>query len=1364
MARAATSCRRRNPTREIPVVCAWCQKHLDGPKPIGKKKISHGICDACLEIQLAEIENAGAIPARKPHQDNPHCWWMREPHPPATRENPVATGSTSSMPPRPWGKVYKEVNKAIDQAFAKSTMDSAIKHLKGKAWRLFVKHVLPERVESAKRKGEKRKWQRKASTPSQLAQLKEKDWQRFTHERLRPAPEIEHPVDHLVELVVALEMAMDGTGPVPWPWAFKITLEAHQWTETVGRRYKTKTGAINGTMKKAHSLRHGTKTKRPNIPAAAMLEALATDGQLNRVDFEGGPIPKKDALPQFKKRVAPVMSQAAADERMIGVALFAMREDPRVKRLGEAFAKGIPAAYGGTRSWGTGTPSYKGRGFTFIDLRGYDKDKLFGRGTPHGSIGKLPDRIQFALVMKAPGGSYAWWFLGSQLEILHRALGVGDQFPTERKKKFGAKLENKAWNVIVRPDVFPVVIGFTNFAEAGRRYQQLDGEGEWIVYPFDAEKDVEVIWNGYTSKRPKPRAGEAHISVVRVTPQIIEPFYVVMKHKPGKKASKSGPADPGFIPGMPSGGTLYVSYPRPQPPAIWKTAFENLLQEKELRGMAPGRVARARKAILTQKRVDEITKASPKPAEGAMCPKWPETYDEAKKMFGDQDWSDAPEMWPDLSPKPLPSSSAWATAGAEWADPHPDGPHEMLIAKYRGNPIQYAPGTPRGQIEIINMKMISMHPNTFGFADALRSMDTESLAYAVERVNNGAFPPWWAESLVKINAEMQRRIRKMTPQQKAHLRNIFVDPWAYKRNPSRDDHERFERMWAKHKEAVIRGVRTAFPQRFDSAWVSGSELGRPGGSGAGREGDLREQAIAAAMSALWENLDRWEEADSPDGFAAVVGKNKAYDILRRTGTLRGAGVTGRGTLSPDAGWVPMPEIVAETASPVDPAMTVDVILGGVAATPKVGAEYAELLRRRYLKGWSLEKLAADAGTSVSAVKNKLLRARNVARKQLPRRNPAYSAWRPPELAWYPSDIVHAAANEAGMARSAKKVPYNAPMHLFDLLEWLEEVEHPYLPIVRQAVQSYGGWDPTVLMAHAYWIAGRPGPEVRPNPFTGRWTTGGPQHFRRCCVCGAGTSTREPARKFPMCGPCEHRWETEQEQAHRGPMSGAWWEADAEEGAHVRPKLWDMQDRHDELEPPRTNPLDLLVLTNPTKIASLLFEKKKWTRKRIKKWLKDHGYKTTIAKTKKTERYYRAPQRSTKPKVRTITFSEKEGIKALVLVEEETAARTNPEPSSEALEQYQAFHASEPQNIVQLPDGDVPVPPKELVMLGELEHVQYKAPDHSGKKGAPWRHRFGDTVDGMDPNAELPILATDKDGKGLYIVGGDYEVKPEGIVR
>jgi hypothetical protein len=30
-------------------VCAWCQKYMGSREPFGEAKVSHGICDACLE-------------------------------------------------------------------------------------------------------------------------------------------------------------------------------------------------------------------------------------------------------------------------------------------------------------------------------------------------------------------------------------------------------------------------------------------------------------------------------------------------------------------------------------------------------------------------------------------------------------------------------------------------------------------------------------------------------------------------------------------------------------------------------------------------------------------------------------------------------------------------------------------------------------------------------------------------------------------------------------------------------------------------------------------------------------------------------------------------------------------------------------------------------------------------------------------------------------------------------------------------------------------------------------------------------------------------------------------------------------------
>ncbi len=45
-------------------VCAWCQKYMGSREPLGEAKVSHGICDACLER-----ESRPAPPARATGRD-----------------------------------------------------------------------------------------------------------------------------------------------------------------------------------------------------------------------------------------------------------------------------------------------------------------------------------------------------------------------------------------------------------------------------------------------------------------------------------------------------------------------------------------------------------------------------------------------------------------------------------------------------------------------------------------------------------------------------------------------------------------------------------------------------------------------------------------------------------------------------------------------------------------------------------------------------------------------------------------------------------------------------------------------------------------------------------------------------------------------------------------------------------------------------------------------------------------------------------------------------------------------------------------------------------------------------------------------
>jgi hypothetical protein len=74
-----------------------------------------------------------------------------------------------------------------------------------------------------------------------------------------------------------------------------------------------------------------------------------------------------------------------------------------------------------------------------------------------------------------------------------------------------------------------------------------------------------------------------------------------------------------------------------------------------------------------------------------------------------------------------------------------------------------------------------------------------------------------------------------------------------------------------------------------------------------------------------------------------------------------------------------------------------------------------------------------------------------------------------------------------------------------------------------------------------------------------------------------------------------------------------------------------------------------ALAEASKIQSLLFAKDKWTVKKAKKWAKDHGYKYgDVDKGSDDADYIHLRQADPEdfPRIRTITFSAKEGIKAL----------------------------------------------------------------------------------------------------------------------
>ncbi len=63
-------------------------------------------------------------------------------------------------------------------------------------------------------------------------------------------------------------------------------------------------------------------------------------------------------------------------------------------------------------------------------------------------------------------------------------------------------------------------------------------------------------------------------------------------------------------------------------------------------------------------------------------------------------------------------------------------------------------------------------------------------------------------------------------------------------------------------------------------------------------------------------------------------------------------------------------------------------------------------------------------------------------------------------------------------------------------------------------------------------------------------------------------------------------------------------------------------------------------------------------------------------------------------------------------------------------------------------------PKVAVKLGKVEAIAYAT--HKDGERAVWEHEFG------EEGGKRPDLVMDVDNKRLHIVGGDYDVKPEGI--
>jgi len=88
----------------------------------------------------------------------------------------------------------------------------------------------------------------------------------------------------------------------------------------------------------------------------------------------------------------------------------------------------------------------------------------------------------------------------------------------------------------------------------------------------------------------------------------------------------------------------------------------------------------------------------------------------------------------------------------------------------------------------------------------------------------------------------------------------------------------------------------------------------------------------------------------------------------------------------------------------------------------------------------------------------------------------------------------------------------------------------------------------------------------------------------------------------------------------------------------------------------------------------------------------------------------------------------------------------------AKEMFQKFHQFDPSKIVKVKIKSRQIP-KHLVVLGQLVDIAYSSDKwHKGKK-VNYIHKF----------QQRPYLAVSPGGDQLFIVGGKYKVKAEGIV-
>ena len=85
--------------------------------------------------------------------------------------------------------------------------------------------------------------------------------------------------------------------------------------------------------------------------------------------------------------------------------------------------------------------------------------------------------------------------------------------------------------------------------------------------------------------------------------------------------------------------------------------------------------------------------------------------------------------------------------------------------------------------------------------------------------------------------------------------------------------------------------------------------------------------------------------------------------------------------------------------------------------------------------------------------------------------------------------------------------------------------------------------------------------------------------------------------------------------------------------------------------------------------------------------------------------------------------------------------------------YQAFHGVSP---IRKRKVFYEPPPNEIIKIGDLSEIKYKPASPSKHAGQEFYHKLGDT--GSNVLKTNLILATDKDGKNLYLVKKDKNVK------